>query len=281
MIELGHQKGLDNATLFYYLSHHPDLNVHFINIHRDKPWDEYVISSHDNISMTDIFNNNQIWWCDEAFSGNKSLTITDVIQHPEYHWNWYKLSNHPNMLPEYKIKYKLPWLLTDMMDFTMIQCACQHPKWTADQVISNFNINNISCISSHPSITLDYILEHPQIPWHWPGVSYNPNITIQHVKNHPELPWCMHRLTCNDSILWDDIINNPELDWDYKYLSIWTKRTAKLIELNKELIELKDALNKHVFYKFEAPLWQPGHYYYNYWYKDCLIELSKKTGCNY
>lgn len=43
-------------------------------------------------------------------------------------------------------------------------------------------------ISSNPSITLDIILNHPELPWDWSGVSYNPNITINDVFNRLNSP---------------------------------------------------------------------------------------------
>ena len=34
-----------------------------------------------------------------------------------------------------------------------------------------------------------YILDHPEKPWNWQGISRNPNITWDIVEAHPEIPW--------------------------------------------------------------------------------------------
>jgi len=34
-----------------------------------------------------------------------------------------------------------------------------------------------------------FILDHPDKPWCWTGISYNPNITIDIIQENPDKPW--------------------------------------------------------------------------------------------
>ena len=44
-------------------------------------------------------------------------------------------------------------------------------------------------ISSHPSIHLHDVMEHPDYPWNWKALSRNPNITASFVIQYPEKDW--------------------------------------------------------------------------------------------
>ena len=42
-----------------------------------------------------------------------------------------------------------------------------------------------------------YILDNPEKPWSWAGLSRNPNITLDIVLKHPEKPWDWAGLSWN------------------------------------------------------------------------------------
>jgi hypothetical protein len=78
----------------------------------------------------------------------------DIIEkHPEKPWNWYSISENPNITMEDIEKYpEKPWV------------------W--------------DYISMNPNITMDMIEKYPEKPWNWLGISINPNITIDFIEKH-------------------------------------------------------------------------------------------------
>jgi hypothetical protein len=44
---------------------------------------------------------------------------------------------------------------------------------------------------------MKFILEHPDKPWDWEGISRNPNITMNDILEHPELPWNWYGFSSN------------------------------------------------------------------------------------
>jgi hypothetical protein len=67
-------------------------------------------------------------------------------------------------------------------------------------------------LSKNPSITMKNVLDHPDKPWSWGGLSQNPSITFR------------------------DVLNHPEKDWDYDELS--KKENGVFVKYNKKRVDL-------------------------------------------
>ena len=87
---------------------------------------------------------------------------------------------------------------------------------------------------------LDYIEDHPDIPWDFSAISGRKDLTIdfmrrykdklnwnyisnnidfQDVIENPHLPWNYRLLSYNTNIKAEDLIEHPDLPWDYFQLS--------------------------------------------------------------
>lgn len=108
---------------------------------------------------------------------------------------------------------------------------------------------NWKLLSCNPSVSLQFIIEHPQLPWVNKYVSKNKSINEADVRSHLEYPWdlgglCMNPnisltffeeylinptvvhhvdwqlLSANPSITMIDVMNCPHYKWDDLYLSM-------------------------------------------------------------
>ena len=89
-------------------------------------------------------------------------------------------------------------------------------------LIKKWNWNELS---KNPNISIQDVINHPELRWNWEYVSINPNITIQTVIDHPELRWSLRALPWNPSISFQDLVKSgfplaifeiswhPELTW--------------------------------------------------------------------
>jgi hypothetical protein len=75
---------------------------------------------------------------------------------PEKCWNWYYISQNPNITMSDILKHpNLPW------------------NWNDISYKTNITIRNWYYVSQNPNITLKDILTHPEKPWSWAGLSLN------------------------------------------------------------------------------------------------------------
>jgi hypothetical protein len=90
---------------------------------------------------------------------------------------------------------------------------------TLDIVLNNPQIRwNWTELSRNPSITAQDIFTHPELPWD-EFIIQNPNITLQHMLAHPEIDWDWDRISDNPTITLNDVFAHPELEWRWTALS--------------------------------------------------------------
>ena len=61
--------------------------------------------------------------------------------------------------------------------------------------------NAIDALSRSEYISINDILENPEIPWNYTFVSMNPNITWVEINKYSEIPWnynyiCSNKMSC-------------------------------------------------------------------------------------
>jgi hypothetical protein len=71
-------------------------------------------------------------------------------------------------------------------------------------------------LSKNKAFTIDDIINNPDIPWDYGGVSENPNVNWSVVVNHPDLPWDYPSLARNPNITADIVSDNPNYPWGDK-----------------------------------------------------------------
>ena len=65
--------------------------------------------------------------------------------------------------------------------------------------------NALAIQDIHQSITdqypskqwFQYILNHPEYPWNWGGISKNPNLTMNMIEKYSAVPWNWHGVSAN------------------------------------------------------------------------------------
>ena len=98
-------------------------------------------------------------------------------------------------------------------------------------------------VSQNPNITLTDILEHPKNPWNWYFISKNPSITFRDVLNYPKKPWDWNNLSSNPNITFRDILNHPKKPWDWwaiSYNKFFYDETVFKREIKKDIKKRRD-----------------------------------------
>ena len=108
-----------------------------------------------------------------------------ILDHLEYSWDWYALSENPNITLETVLQHPdLPW------------------DWYG--------------ISMNPLVTWKMVQLHPELPWNWTALSRNPHVvTWEIVQQNPDVVWNWNALTSNPNITLDIAIDNPDYPWDW------------------------------------------------------------------
>ena len=83
------------------------------------------------------------------------------------------------------------------------------------------------------------VLENPDKPWDWHGLSWNSNITMNDVLENPDKPWDWYGLSCNSNITMNDVLENPDKPWIWSCLSWNPNITIRLIEKNIDKIDFE------------------------------------------
>jgi hypothetical protein len=207
-----------NRFVYDNFSHHPDLTWEFILEYLEGEtninwiWDWNVLSQHKNITF-DIINNNPNYpWNYDCVVQNPNITleVLEKIINREI-WNdkdisISNISNNPN----------LTWVLIDKYpdiewDWYYIS---QHPNITCDIINENINKPWIwESVSNNPNLTWDFIKQYPDIKWSWCFISQHPNITCDIIKENPDKPWLWGSVSSNPNLTFDFIEENLDKKW--------------------------------------------------------------------
>jgi hypothetical protein len=257
------------APDFYYMiSGNQCVSIKLVLQHPEADWNWRHLSCNPNISLSDIFDHPNLPWCHRSVSMHPHLTIQDIICHPEISWNYEVIKRYSTITLDELLEHELPIQCDEDYDIPLegdqyMYCSCYSPNLTKEIVLQNPHKTwNYSCLMLNEMFSFQDILDNRHLDWQLEHISGKKGITMQNVLHNPDIPWCDRQLSMNDSITWDDVINHPERDWCFAYQDMYNKRTRKIIELQAKLAKRKKDLWKMIFYKFEAPLWAPGKYYY-------------------
>jgi hypothetical protein len=117
------------------------------------------------------------------FVYSKNIFMEDVEQNLHLPWNWFYLSQHPNVNMDYIRKHMndFPWNW-ETISF--------NPNLTMQDLIEWKHLLNWRYVSSNKAFTMKMIESTLHIfPWDLCRASSNPNITIEFIQSHPEVDW--------------------------------------------------------------------------------------------
>ena len=144
------------------ISERKDLDIEFIKLYKDNlNWK--LIS--ENVDMSDVINNPELPWNWKAISSNKKVTQDDLIENPQCEWDYSKLSNHIDINFVYS-NIDLSWNYSVLSERVNINFILQNPTMPWD----------FSRMSSNPTLTIQYILDHPNNEWRWCSIINNNNM---------------------------------------------------------------------------------------------------------
>jgi hypothetical protein len=87
-------------------------------------------------------------------------------------------------------------------------------KW----IISHTDKVNWSILTYHEYITPEFILANPEYSWDLQYMSLNPNLTMDFINQHPDIPWIWLYVS-KLKLTMKDINENMDKPWDWKILS--------------------------------------------------------------
>ena len=89
-------------------------------------------------------------------------------------------------------------------------------------------------LSQNPNITWDIVQRNPDKKWNWDGLSGNPNITWDIVQKNADKPWSWKGLLRNPNITWDIVQKNPNKKWNWFELSYNPNITWDIVQKNPD-----------------------------------------------
>ncbi len=196
------------------LSKNPNITLEYILKHPEIPWDWRYVSMNPNISMQDIKNNPQLPWVWSVIGQSRCIFPEDLFEvcksEPEK-LNWHHVCRNYYLTFEDILKFMDIFLLRSQETGGNVVYTIKNPEHEdeigVDVWVKRTNLNWVSFLNS---ITLQTVLDNPQFPWDWMGLSWNTNVaTWENVRNNPERNWSITELSANKNITWDIIEKNP------------------------------------------------------------------------
>jgi hypothetical protein len=89
---------------------------------------------------------------------------------------------------------------------------------TINTILAIPGVMDMSYVSASPSITLQNIIDHPELNWEYEYVSDNPNLTMQYIIDNLDIDWN-----------WHEIYHNPFLYDKQRYINSLKQLDTKRI----------------------------------------------------
>ena len=184
----------DLPWLFESVSQNKTVTQNHLLENPDLHWEYSYLAKH--IDLEFIKQNPQCKWGVYGLSKNPTLTIDYILQNRARGWDWEAVIRNPNISLHDIIDNEIQFNAFPEFHEVYADYMLEHSDYTFHSV----NIHaSLDAIDKHPNrcwkysinknMTIDYVLEHPEIEWSFADLSKNNKITLQDVLNHWELPW--------------------------------------------------------------------------------------------
>ena len=207
-------------------------------------WEEF--SRNPSLYIELVMNNTALPWCWEQVIANKSISLDDIIN------NLYDAYNKPTDLHYFweSISDKVRDIHYPLTHMTNARGKPYRWDWGT----ISYNSYKI------PSLTVDVLVQHKDLPWNWDELSKNKNITADDILRtlHHNLPWNWETISrskeftldqihaCHDLINWDALSKNshitqemiqstPHLNWT----ALGRIRAMPTLQIMEVLMEMK------------------------------------------
>ena len=172
------------------LSKYPNITVTIVEKYINKPWNWEYLSSNKSVDLNFVRKYMHKPWNLKIIS--ERATISTIITNPNFNWDWDAVVHSPVISKEDFIKYHdrlsvgpLFWKsFSERFDLTLqfVKTNIKFPKWDWTSLSYSFIIN------------LDFVLENPNLPWDWYGISLNPSIKERDIIYHKYNEYMEHNL---------------------------------------------------------------------------------------
>ena len=225
---------------FDLLVRNPNISITFIENHPEFPWNLSLFQKQNpNLKESFIKKHPEANWDFNDFSFFPFITTLFIESTIDKPWNFYELSIHPSV--DFKlIKDNLdknwafeffcksnPNINIDI--YLMSKIHSPTFPWKKKFLVQNKNfywkdiVQSDLCeekqhYANNPNITLNEVLQNPQVPWEWTRISRNVYITLELLQENRDLPWDFYWLSENPKTTWEMVYAFQNKNWDFDYL---------------------------------------------------------------
>ncbi len=218
-------ENLDLDWEWCHLTTRPDITWEYMQANKHLPWDclnklrnhnrplEYILKNYIPYTiLNDTKHINEIIEDDKYDAYYSSNSLTHMNAYMFMTWN-----KHITLENLEKIYTKYKALFQDPGHFSLIMRG----------------------LTTNPRITLDYVLNHPEMEWNWELLVNNTNICLADVIQHPEIPWSYSLLSEKEYLTIEFVESNLDKPWDWEALASHdfniSKQTFYLAEYRRHL----------------------------------------------
>jgi hypothetical protein len=201
-----------------------------IETRHEFPWMlEYIIESMDDfLSCNIIYDKNHPFYFN--FSKNNKNICEDVKLYPNFFWNWDGISLNRYVtdafILEHASKCKQSYVAINPALSSGCLLQLKIPKELMAENSKIFNEKNFSLFFSNEeikkskrlqsnltenlSISIDFILSHPEYPWNYELVQYRDDLSVQDIEKYPDFfRNYMKMVSCCKNIDKNFLLQNP------------------------------------------------------------------------
>lgn len=191
----------DKPWYWFVLSNKADVTLELVKKHWEMPWNWKELSMHPNITYQQIMDHPELPWELVYMCKNPNImTIDMVLKHPDWPWDWGLLSSHPNIKVQDVIEHlNLGWKW---------KCICANPNITMSDVLALDAFNVAICwrsICMNPNIDpcmiiefwkLSHSVDDIDVDWH----NLSQRAPLDYILEHPDLPWDRYGMCMNKTL---------------------------------------------------------------------------------
>jgi len=260
---------------FRGISRKANIMISDVLSHQHLPWDWACLSANKNICIFDVLQNlNKPWdWFNVCKNRYNKITVEIVVAYPDVPWNWHALSLNKNIVYADVLKFpNLPWHWMEIVRkrdyykigvfYTMtgiFELGDLLMRTDLDIHWEYWDTHTYSFYSK-ARITMKHVLDYPNFPWDWTGLSRNKHIAISDILAHPDKPWDWINVSLNPRLTFDEVLSNQDKPWDWTSLS--SNRGLFKINKTKFMCDIIDAVTRiqasfRGWYWRKTILWNP------------------------
>lgn len=237
-MKLSVQDILENPKLqeWNYVSQNKQLDLEEILERQDLPWKWVDVSYHPDFTLRHFLEYPHLPWGLVSLSSNSKVTEADVLRHPEIEWHILGLIMNPNISHQFILKHypnsnKLHFLYGTgasksslTLDFVLDDISKRLGEEPIEKLWSWMEL------SVNSNISLDQILDHPELPWNPKMISQRDDLTMDFVLDYPELV-DPSAVSLNPQLSINDVLDNMMYPWDFDNLvkNLWTRSNRILL----------------------------------------------------